>query len=255
MKSRPMIVVLSIVASMLACNLQPTGSQPQDVNPAAISASDTPVATQAPAATSTETAVPAPTDTPTITPTATPSVPMVTPLKDAVNCRLGYGTEYEQLAGLAIGAFAQIVGKSSDGAWWQILSSGGEKCWVAASVTVVSGDISGVPVMPQAMAYVTDASILSVKPKSVNAPGCMGPIQPISIKGRITVNGPVTVKWHFETQKDGPMSTHTTEFSMYGYKDVSTDYTPPVLEGSYWIRLVITSPSSMVGESEYEIKC
>lgn len=250
MKINRLITLIAIAGVMLACNL-PTAAGPGGAGPAEVSATPT-TASQAAA---TETATPAPANTPTITPTPTPSEPMVTPLKDAVNCRFGLGVEYEPVGALAVGNTVPILGKSSDGGWWQIQNpAGSDKCWVAASVTIASGDLSKVPVVAPPSAFVTNV-YLQIKPDSISVPGCMGPIMPSSFKGSIQVNGPVKVKWHFESEQGGSMSEHTTNFTSFGSKDVSTDYTPPLTEGNYWVRLVVTFPNSMTAEANYKIKC
>lgn len=255
MKTNRLLTLIVIAGLVLACNLPMfagQGTSPSNET------SVTPTETQ-PAGTLIETTVPLPIDTPTITPTPTPSVPMVTPLKDAVNCRFATGTVYASIgSGLAPGTSAQITGKSADGAWWQIQNpSGGEdKCWVAASVTTATGDLSQVGVVAPPSPFVTSVT-LTVKPESVNlGPGCSDPDPHFSFKGNIYVNGPVTVKWYFQTQDGGSMSEHSYTFTSFGFKEFSGDYSPSSPEkGSYWVRLVVTSPNSIFGEDQYQIKC
>jgi hypothetical protein len=84
----------------------------------------------------------------------------------------------------------------------------------------------------------------------------MGPIQPSKITGTIETNGPGTVQWHFETQKDGVMPAQKTDFDAFGETDVpSADYTPPLTAGTYWVRLIVTSPNNMQAETKYTINC
>lgn len=92
-------------------------------------------------------------------------------------------------------------------------------------------------------------------PKTTSVAGCVGPILPIKIKGTIETNGPTTVKWHFETQKDGSMGNQSTDFDTFGSKDFSVDYTPPVIAGTYWVRLVVTGPNDLQAETSYKIEC
>jgi hypothetical protein len=259
MVSRRVIFTFIIAALSLSCSLPFFANQaegPQGVQPEIPSGgADT---TQAPqAAPPTDTVSPLPTETATITLTPTPGVPMVTPIDQAVNCRFGPGTEYEaQGSGLAIGNSAQILGKSENGDWWQIQdpSSPNEKCWVAASVTNASGNLSGVAVVPAPAAFVTDVTA-KTSPDHVNLPGCMGPVPSIAFKGTITVNGPAKVKWHFETSAGGPLVTHTTNFSKYSSQNVEDSFGPSPTEGDYWVRLIITSPNDMVGETSFKINC
>ncbi len=258
MKNNRLLTVLLIASLMLACNLplaQPAQStETPIINEIPVLETETPQ----PLETATETLTPLPSETPTITPTATPSVPMVTPLDEAVNCRFGPSTVYEQVAALLVGAYAQVLAKNADGSWWQVEnpSGGGEKCWVSSSVVNTSGDLSGLPVVAAPAAYISYVKV-EVKPGSINlGSGCPGPAPVFSIKGIIHVNGPLEIKWHIETQKDGPVSGHTLSFPKFGDYNVSYNYVPTDWErGKYWVRVVITSPSSTFGEASYEIKC
>jgi len=260
MKPRTIIVIFLIAALMLACNLSTIASNQTPAPGNAPTQTESP-----PAAVPTITGTPLSTDivpagyTPTISPTPTSSVPMVIPVKDAVNCRFGPQTTFESIGkGLAVGSSAQIFGKSADGSWWQIQnpSPPNDKCWVAASVTTASGDLTTVGVVAPPEALITNVTI-SVKPDSINlGVGCPGPAPLFSLKGTIQVNGPIEVKWHFATQKDGALPTHTTSFSQFGIQNMSADYSPLSLEkGNYWVRLVITSPVSMSAEASYQLKC
>jgi hypothetical protein len=249
MKFRSIIIVFIMASLMLACNLPFAGQAGPSTIPSVPS-----VETQPPA----ETSASLPTEIATITLTPTPSTPMLVPVKDAVNCRFGPEKTFASIgSGLAVGASAQILGKSADGGWWQIQNPGGsDNCWVAASVTRASGDLTSVGVVAPPSAFVTSVT-LKIKPDSVNlGGGCSGPEPHFSFKGAIYVNGPVTVKWHFESQKGGVMSTHSTSFESFGFKEVSAEYTHSSPDkGSYWVRLVITSPNEMFAEAKYQIKC
>jgi hypothetical protein len=169
---------------------------------------------------------------------------------------LGPGTAWIVLSGLNVGGSAQIVGKTADGGWWYIVDplNSSRNCWVASSVTNTAGNLGGVPVVAAPNAAVTDVSI-DVDPNTINVAGCIGPIQPLEIGGTIETNGPVTVKWHFETEQGGAMATQNTDFDAFGEKDFSVDYTPPLTAGEYWVRLVVTSPNSMQAEENYTITC
>jgi hypothetical protein len=181
---------------------------------------------------------------------------MAFPRDVAVNCRLGPGTGWLALSGLNVGASAQIVGKSSDGGWWYIVDpfNSGRNCWVASSVTSTAGNLAGIPVAAAPNASVTNVSV-DLDPNTINVAGCTGPIQPIEISGSIETNGPVTVSWRFETQQGGAMSAQTTEFTTFGEQDFSVDYTPTLTAGTYWVRLVVTSPNSLQAQEEYTITC
>lgn len=250
MKLRILPSLLVLVLAISSCNL------PSNVPTTPTLTAMTPSATQSLALTDTPAATALPTNTVPPPNTSTPTVPVAFPREVAVNCRLGPSTAWIVLSGLNVGASAQIVGKTADGAWWYIVDpfNSGRNCWVASSVTNTAGNLVGIPVAAAPNATVTEASV-DVDPNTISVAGCMGPIQPIEITGAIETNGPVTVTWHFETEQGGSMSTQTTEFDTFGEQDFSVDYTPPLTAGSYWVRLVVTSPNNLQAEEEYTITC
>jgi hypothetical protein len=247
MKSR--LIVLSLIMTLLLASCNLPASEP--------TATPTIPPTETQAVTPTVTFTPLPTEPPTEVPTATSSVPMVTPVDEPVNCRFGPGTEYVSLgSGLAVGAKSQIFGKTADGGWWLVQnpSAGNSRCWVSASVTTATGDLSTVGVVAAPAAFVT-AVTLNLDPDTISVAGCIGPIQAISLEGTITTNGPARVKWYFETQEDGAMSEHTIDFTAFGSQDVSGEYTPPLTAGTFWVRLIVTSPNEILDDATYKIVC
>ncbi len=204
---------------------------------------------------------------------ATVAVPMATACtpqlsaNSPVNVRSGLGTEYDAIGALNTGQTAGIDGKNSDGTWWYIVfpSGPGGHGWVAASVTTATCNPTTVavvaapptPVPPtEVIAQVIGASAW-VDPETIGVAGCMGPIQPSSAGASIEVSGPMKVKWHFNTQQNGSLPSHTTNFNKAGSKDVSDTFVPPLTAGTYWVRLVIegvdTSGWSM--QAKYKISC
>jgi hypothetical protein len=157
---------------------------------------------------------------------------------------------------LSVGTSAQITGKSGDGSWWQIVDplSSGRRCWVSTSVTNTAGNVGGVPVVEAPKATVTNVTV-DVDPESLSVAGCVGPIAPIEITGTIETNGPTTVQWRFETQQGGAMTTQNTTFDAFGEETVSVDFTPTLAAGTYWVRLIVTSPSEAQAETRYTITC
>jgi len=115
---------------------------PADQNQATptLSTSDEPTATQ------TAAQIP-PTHTPEAT--ATSSKPMVSAVDKGVNCRVGPGIGYEAIDVLLTGQTVPIIGRIEDSSWWQVEgpSYGSGKCFVAASATKTSGDLSGILVV------------------------------------------------------------------------------------------------------------
>jgi hypothetical protein len=94
-----------------------------------------------------------------------------------------------------------------------------------------------------------------VDPSSLSVAGCVGPIVPLDITGTIETNGPTTVQWHFETQQGGAMTAQTTEFEAFGEETFSVDYTPTLTAGTYWVRLIVTSPNEAQAEVKYTLSC
>jgi SH3-like domain-containing protein len=245
-----MIVVALLMTSCSMGAPEPTAT-PSPLPPTA------PIPTDTLAPAPTDTLIPAPTDTPTIVPTATPSFPVVTPSDDPVNCRFGPSIDYAITGALKVGESTQVFGKTADASWWQVQNptEPGQKCWMAASVTTGSGNFSGIGVVAAPTAFVT-AVTLKLTPETITLTACSDPFDPIQIKGTIETNGPVTVKWHFETQQSGVSPDQTLEFTAFGPLDVSDEFMPsPVKAGTYWIRLIVTSPNSMTMEAQYKVVC
>jgi uncharacterized protein YraI len=192
-----------------------------------------------------------PTDTPGPTLTPTPSVPMVSPLNQDVNCRFGPSVKFSADDALRVGNQVPITGRTSDSGWWQIDGplNPGYKCWVAASVTQATGDLASVPVVPAPAAYVTDVTV-KANP-TYNA--CGGP-NPTDYSGTITTNGPTTVKYRWEIggDKSAKPDPETITFDQADTKSVGA----PAFSadcGNYYIMLVIISPNSMSAKDNYTI--
>jgi|SRR5215208_1438843 len=251
MKPRSLLFTFVLILALSACNLP--SNAPRTETPTLTVATS---AVTQPAFTETATQTAVPSNTPPATITSTPTVPVASPKEVAVNCRLGPSVAWIVLSGLSIGTSSQIVGKTADGGWWYIADplSAGRNCWVSSSVTNTGGNLANIPVVAAPQATVTDVSV-DVDPNTINVAGCTGPILPVEISGSIETNGPASVQWHFETQQGGAMSAQTTQFDAFGSKDVSVVYTPTLTAGTYWVRLVVTSPNSMQAETKYTITC
>lgn len=252
MKPRTLFPVLMLVLSMLACNL-----------PSNLPVTETPTLQTPPSATVTSepptvppTQTPLPTNTPPATLTSTPTVPVAFPRDVNVNCRLGPGTAWVPISALIVGQSSQITGKTGDGAWWNIVDpqNSSRRCWVSASVVSTAGNIAAIPVAEAPVAAVTNVTI-DVAPRTISIPGCIGPITPSEITGTIETNGPTTVRWRFETQLGGSMGNEDTDFDAFGEKEFEVDYTPPLSAGTYWIRLIVTSPNNIQAEVTYTVEC
>ena len=276
MKTHRLLVIGLLAFLAFACNLpfeivpaRPPLTPPPPANTAAANnpepaASQTPVfaptaaSTATSAATATVTLTAVPSASPTITFTPTPSTPMVTPLKDPVNCRFGPSVNYEQVFALNVDAFAPITGRSTDGGWWQIKTTDTDSpyCWVADSVVVKSGDLSGIPTVQTPASLITDLQV-QIKPSSANLGlGCVGPFPKFAVTGTITVNGPMKVFWLVETEQDGKLSNHSLSIAKYGSQVLTINYVPSSWsKGTFWVNLIITSPVGMTRGANYQITC
>lgn len=252
MKARTLFPVLILILAMLACNL-PSNVPVTETPTLQILSSPTATLTL-PTALPTQTPLPANTAPPL--PTATSTVPIAFPKEANVNCRLGPGTAWVPISALIAGQTAQITGKSADGSWWNIVDpqSSSRRCWVSTSVVNTGGNLANIPVTESPKATVTNLTV-NVDPKTTSVAGCIGPILPIEIKGTIETNGPTSVTYRFETQSGGSLGNQTTNFDAFGVKEFSADYTPPVTAGTYWVRLIVTSPNDLQAETSYKIEC
>ncbi|BCX03978.1 MAG: hypothetical protein KatS3mg053_1916 [Candidatus Roseilinea sp.] len=82
------------------------------------------------------------TTVPTPSPTTTPGVTVV---NDFVNLRAGPGTNYDLVGRLNQGRTARVIGKSSDGRWWQV-SVEGRTVWVSGQFVQPNDAANGVGV-------------------------------------------------------------------------------------------------------------
>ena len=248
MRHQPFFASLLLILSMLACNLP--SNVPGTPTATILATSTSVLSTSIPSST------PPPSSTSPAPSTSTPSVPSASAKDVAVNCRFGPGTVWVALSALNVGQSAQIIGKNGDGSWWYIADpfSSGRNCWVAASVTNASGNLSSIPVVEAPRASVTNVAV-RVDPSSISVAGCVGPAVPIKFIGTIEVNGPARVTWNFDSQQGGAFPAQTTDFETFGSKEVSMDYTPTLTAGTYWVRLIVTSPNNLQSETRYTIQC
>jgi len=264
MKSNRLLIVIAVLVSlMLACNVSIGDTTAPPTAAVVVVTQLVPADTATPQPEATGTDEPQPTDEATATagPTSTASAPMVTPLKDPVNCRFGPSILFEQEYALQVGAYMPVVGKSADKGWWLvgIPGSNNQACWVGASVTTITGDQSGIQTVAAPQAFITDVK-LQISPDLVNlGSGCANiPSDPFSITAFISANGPLEIVWHVETQQGGSVSTsdHSLKFEKFGTQKVSFNFVPGGWKkGNFWIRIVITSPKSMASDVTYQVKC
>ena len=249
-------LMIMLVFALTACNLpsnlpvSQTPTPPPTVTSLATATAIPLLSTEIP------TLTPLPTDTPIPLPTATPTVPIAWPLDKGVNCRVGPSTNWLTIGALLPEQTATITGRNSDSSWWLVITPNdpGHPCWVAASVTLTAGNLANVAVIDTPEASITNIRV-KLDPTQINLPGCLGPVQPITIRGTIETNGPLKVKWYFESEQGGAMPTQTTNFEFADSQSMEVSFSPPPAAGTFWVRLTIVEPSGKFGEAKYKINC
>ncbi len=262
MSKRTIILLLTGGLFLSACNLPtPVPTMPATLPPPTTSptmiASDTPAPSPSPTLIPSETPTPAPTATATITLTATPAEPMVTPATVDVNCRFGPSAAFLAIGALRTGQTVPILGTIADRSWWQIEEPGepGTRCWVSASVTLTSGDISRVPVVAAPAALVTGVTV-AVSDTIIHG-YCHMP-NPVDFTGTITTNGPATVVYHWEVYNEDGSLRNATEnstliFSSYGTQDVPDPGVYRTDCGTFMVKLVVTSPNFRSAQASWKV--
>lgn len=255
MKPRSVLPALMfmLVFILMACNLP--FALPIEQTPPPPTVTSLAAATPLPA-TEIPTLAPLPTDTPLPEVTPTPTIPIAWPLDKGVNCRIGPGTNWLTIGALLPEQKATITGRNSDSSWWFVTTPNdpGHPCWVAASVTLTAGNLANLAIIDP-----PEASVINVKvkldPTQINLPGCMGPVQAITVRGTIETNGPLKVKWYFESEQGGVLPTQTTNFDFADSRSMDISFSPLPAAGSFWVRLIILEPGGKVGEAKYKINC
>jgi hypothetical protein len=111
--------------------------------PASPTATASLTATASPTALALPTATAVPADTVTVTPAAptaaTPAAPLARIVADPANLRSGPGRTFPVIAVAQIDEVFTIIGRSDDGAWWQLCCVQDQPVWVAAELVEVSG--------------------------------------------------------------------------------------------------------------------
>lgn len=158
----------TIVARTLIAQFTLSAQPPTDtIEP--VSPSNTPTPTQT--AQPTETSTPAPTNTNTpVPPPPTPTVPMISASINT-NCRYGPSKYYQVVGYLLVGQWVQVSGRSADGYWWYIQNPSrlNSSCWVWNQTTVVTGNISNLPVIAPPAPPLPTATPIPIHPPGFSA--------------------------------------------------------------------------------------
>ncbi len=250
MIKRRLLFLFPATLLLLACTLSAvTGSQPEAP----------PVQPAAPGN--------APAEAPTLAPTVAPAPTACTAqlvANSSVNVRGGPGIVYSEVGALTLGQTAVIDGQNAEFTWWRIVfpAGPGGHGWVAASVSTATCTTGVAAVVPPATATVavpigvTNVSV-SVDPKVINFAGCMGPLPESTVAATITVNGPYSLKYHFETDQGGSLPNHNLNFNDAGSKNVSEQFPVSAVDGTFWVRLYIDDVDlgGMDFQAKYKINC
>jgi hypothetical protein len=193
--------------------------------------------------------------------------PFASPNSGTLNCRTGPDVIYSVTAIINPDQSVEIVGKNADASWWYVKhpSAPAKSCWISAAFATVSGNASVVPITAVDMSvagYETPAPRIIevgmyVEPDTIDAPGCVGPIQPIRVSAKITTNGPLKMKVHFEVEQVGNLTTNRLEFFRADIQDVTDSFTPPLNDGTYFILLDVEGldMSHLRATAYYTINC
>ncbi len=250
MKIRNIFISLIVMLLLVSCDLS-ANAKPTETPIPTITQMVLPTATNTPIPSET----PLPSATPEPTATATPSVPIVFPKDININCRHGFGVEWGVVGSLLENDYAILSGRNLTSSWWYVTLNDGleTQCWVSADVTEVAGGLAGIPVVEQSKPFVTNVSIQP--PEVALYPGCQGPVELLSVRGTIEMNGPGTVSWHIDSEQRGIISNQSVNFIEAGVKEVADSFLPSLVAGEYYVRLVVIGPNQIETQTTYKVEC
>ncbi|MEP7134661.1 MAG: hypothetical protein ABI904_06985 [Chloroflexota bacterium] len=247
MKSRFWIVLVLFV--MTACNLPSQTT----VTPLATPVTATPASTV-----STPTLIPIETllarATATLVPTATPRISIASPIDQPVNCRYGPSTAYAVVGALDVDGQAEIVGKNIDVTWWVVKnpSDPSTYCWLAANVIDAVGNLDALPVVDAPPAKVSNIRV-RIEPPSLNV-ACTAFPQYVTVNADITVNGPATVAFRWETSEGESIGADSLLFLEAGTQSAFIYY-KIVAAKDYWIDVHILAPNDTSSRTTFKATC
>jgi hypothetical protein len=147
---------------------------------------------------------------------------------------------------------AVIAGKNNDSTWWYVHDPNNSSvfCWVAASVSITSGDMSNLPVIPAPAAIVTNVTVSA----NVSFSMCGGP-NVVQFSGTITTNGATKVKYQWEIRGDKSNTTtpQTISFNGAATKNAPNPGAYTADCGHYSISLHVISPNDISAKQNFKI--
>ncbi len=194
---------------------------------------------------------------PTIAPTATatPAALMVEAKDISAYCRFGPSTDYSSVGFLDPGHPVPVEGTVADHSWWEIRNPSNldTDCWVGNSVTSITGDPSGIPIVaaPNGNAIRIAVSLAPV------IHGCSGSAN--TFEGTITTNGPSVITYHWDVYNPvgdlvDTSPTDTLVFNTAGSQAVAPRSFIGSYCGTYTINLVVTYPNWLQGQATYDVR-
>jgi hypothetical protein len=145
----------------------------------------------------------------------------------------------------------------NDNSWWQIKDPReiNSLCWVKASLTSTSGNLSSVAKLAIPTGLVTDVTVVA-NPPLVHG-YCGGP-NAVTFTVSITTNGPATVTYHLEIfNGDGTLRNKTENanlvFTEFGTKAFDPGGAYKTDCGEYLLKVVVSSPNLMTGLANWSV--
>ena len=248
-------VVIVFFASS-SCNLpanQPTASQTlQPTIQPTLSTPTLSVSTLTPFPIETLTTLEPP--TPSQAPTSTPSTILVSARDQPVNCRFGPGTAYAVAGALNLERQAEAIGRNEDSSWWYVRnpSNPATSCWLAASVTDITGNAASLSVVNPPEIIVTGIDV-SVDPLAMNV-ACNAFPQAVTLSAQITTSGPTIVTWRWESST-GTVSEEKNLLFEEGMTKTVQEYYQVNSANDYWIQMRTFSPNVVIGQANFKVTC
>lgn len=200
------------------------------------------------------TATPEFTATPEASPTWTPAPPFVRGMEDSARCFFGPSKDTWVETHLDPDQYVAVLGRDVMGVWFQIENPNraGMFCWVSASETALDGDVMLAPVVGAPANFASQVQVV-LDPAQASVDCTAFPFN-IEVRYTVVVTGPVTVKIR-RMRSDGVEKAG--EF--FEFKDATprnfTDNYAVNAAGTYWYRVLVTSPNAIQAEAAAEIVC
>lgn len=191
---------------------------------------------------------------PTRTSTSTPSVVLVSPREQPVNCRFGPDVSYAVIGALTLGRQAEVLGKNIDISWIYVRnpSDPSTSCWLFADLLRVDGNLEMLPVVGPPEIMVTTIKV-RIDPQVMYV-ACDAFPQSVIISADITTNGPLIVNWYWESST-GQVSDQKQILFEAGETKTVQDYYLVPQAGDYSIFVRNVPPNSQVGEATFKAIC